>query len=101
MTIILTHNQQALWVESNILSNLLDVDGNSKTLKDILSEVTEYAIRRTIEKTGCKAGRVRQEDEYKNTFGWMGEVLCEFWLRTFGHRLDLCNICDTSYNQFQ
>jgi hypothetical protein len=97
----LRHLQTKLWLESNILSNLCLLDTNPKTLRNILDEVKEYAIKRTIEKTGCKKSEVKKEQEYKNTFGWMGEVLCEFWLHTFGHRYDLAAVRDTSENEFQ
>lgn len=97
----ISHARAHLWLESGILSNLSSDDGNYKTLRHILEEVKEYSLKRAVEKTGCKKSEAKKQDEYKNTIGWMGEVLCEFWLRTFGHRMDLTDICDTSANKFQ
>lgn len=98
---MLTHLQRYLWTESGILSELIDKNNNPKTLRHIIEEIRSYAIKRTIEKTNCKKSEVLLQEEYKNTFGWMGEVLCEFWLKTFGHRFDLNDIKDTSVNQYQ
>lgn len=97
---ILSHQKQHLWVESNILSTLTG-DDNPKTLAHIIDEAKAYAIKRAVDLTGCTKKDATKSDEYKNTFGWMGEVLCEFWLRTFGHRYDLTDIQDTSSNLYQ
>ena len=90
-----------MWLESGILDHLIDLDGHPKPLSQIVEEVQEYSLLRTCEICGCKEKDAKTKDEYKNMFGWMGEVLCEFWLKTFGHKYGIVYVCDTSQNQFQ
>jgi hypothetical protein len=101
MTHILSHKYQNLWIESSILDNLMDEDSNAKPLSQMLKEVQKYAISRAMTVEHCSKANATSTDEYKNTFGWMGEVLCEFWLKVFGHKYDIVTIQDTSQNQFQ
>lgn len=101
MKIILTHIHQGLWLESKILENLLDEDDNPKPLACYLKEAEKYAINLASEVNKCKKSEANKTEEYKNIFGWMGEVLAEFWFRLFGTRYDVISIRDTSHNQFQ
>ena len=97
----INHKHRNLWIESDLLSTLVDESNNPKTLRDFLFEIKKYAISRAVLKYGCSKKNATGSEEYKNTLGWMGEVLCEFWLHTFGHRYDLSLVKDTSENQFQ
>lgn len=101
MQITLTHIHRNLWVESRILENLIDKDGNPKAFGTIINEAHSYAISRASNLMGCKKKDANKTEEYRNTFGWMGEIVSEFWLKVFGQRYDIVSVTDTSQNQFQ
>ena len=106
--IILTHNKTSLLLKTGVFFN---EDGTRKILKDEygnLQPLGSYinAMSSSIKKIVNKkykfiqASKDEQKEEYRNQFGWAGEVLCEFWLRRFGHLYDLINIRDTSEHEF-
>jgi hypothetical protein len=98
---IINHRLANLWIESRILDNLIDIDGNPKPLGAYLKEIRKFCLSRATTINNCKKGDAQITDEYKVALGAMGEVLCEFWLKIFGCRYDIHNITDTSQNQFQ
>lgn len=86
----LQHKHVHLWAQSGLLNELRDGDDHIKPLKTYVNQIRRYAL---------KQGKPGSE-EFNNTYGWMGEVLCEFWLKLFGHRFDIMEVADTSENQF-
>jgi hypothetical protein len=86
----LQHKYVHLWAESRLLAELRDADKNVKPLKTYVAQIRKFAM------TKGKPG----SEEFNNTYGWMGEVLCEFWLKLFGHRYDIMEVTDTSENQY-
>jgi len=87
----LTHRYAHLWQKSGLLDELLDKDRNPKPLVTYIKQLPKAA-----EKLARADGA-----DYADYYGWMGEVLCEFWLRLFGHRYDVFDVQDTSADQFQ
>lgn len=90
----LHHKFVWLWKESGLLDELqYDEYGLLQPLSFYIKELRKTAKR-------LAKAHPEQEDGYINYFGWLGEVLCEFWLKKFGHRYDLCSIGDTSDSKF-
>lgn len=94
----LQHHYLWLWKESRLLDDLLrDKYGYLQPLATYINELRPAAKKLT--KRFSVVGQA-EHDTYADYFGWLGEVLCEFWLKKFGHRYDLCGIGDTSDNKF-
>jgi len=100
-TIMLSHNKVHLWISSGIFGNLLDQTGNPKPLITYIKQIERYALLREKATMHITKNEKIAAEEYRNTYGWMGEVLCEFWLKRFGHLYDIERIVDTSANEFQ
>jgi hypothetical protein len=89
----LQHKYVWLWQKSGLLNDLRDKDGNVKPLSWYIKQLPKAA-------TKLAANEADPKEAYKDFYGWLGEVLCEFWLKKFGHRYDIVEITDTSENQF-
>ena len=93
MSTPINHKYKWLWRENGLLDELAeDKYGNLQPLSWYIKQLSRCA-KQLAEKHPI-------DQAYANYFGWQGEVLCEFWLRLFGHRYDLCDIEDTSEDQF-
>lgn len=89
----LQHKYTWLWKESGLLDEL------AKDEYDNLQPLSWYV--KQLPKVARKlAARFPAEQAYANYYGWLGEVLVEFWLKKFGHRYDLSTVMDTSDQQF-
>jgi hypothetical protein len=89
----LQHKYTWLWHESKLLDELRDKDGNVKPLAWYIKQLPKAASKLAAKESDAK-------ETYKDYYGWLGEVLCEFWLKKFGHRYDIAEVTDTSENQF-
>lgn len=89
-----------LWLESKILDNRLNKDGHPKTLRTYLQEAEKWSIKEAMRIDKCTIKDAKQTETYRNTFGWMGEVLAEYWLLVFGHLWNIHTIRETSRDQF-
>jgi len=89
----LQHKYTWLWKESGLLDEFArDEHDNLQPLSWYVKQLPRVAKR--------LAAKHPMENAYANYYGWMGEVLVEFWLKKFGHRYDLQQIMDTSDQQF-
>jgi hypothetical protein len=89
----LQHKYTWLWKESGLLDDLAKDDhGNLQPLSWYVKQLPKVAK--------ILAVKYPIEQAYANYYGWLGEVLVEFWLKKFGHRYDLQTIMDTSAAQF-
>jgi len=71
------------------------------SLKDLINGMRSYAIKLTADELKLDKKAAIKTDEFRLYYGALGEVFCEFWMRTFASsELRLSNIFDTSANQF-
>jgi hypothetical protein len=89
----LKHKYVRLWKESGLLDELRDEEGNVKPLSWYIKRLPKAAEK-------LAKNEADPREAYKDYYGWLGEVLCEFWLKKFGHRYDIAEVTDTSENQF-
>jgi hypothetical protein len=89
----LQHKYTWLWKQSGLLDELAkDNHGNLQPLSWYAKQLPKVA------KTLATHHPIDQA--YANYYGWLGEVLAEFWLKKFGHLHSLQAIMDTSAAQF-
>jgi hypothetical protein len=89
----LQHKYTWLWKESGLLDELATDDyGNLQPLSWYVKQLPKAARQ--------LAAKHPIDQAYANYYGWMGEVLVEFFLKKFGGRFDLQSIVDTSDDQF-
>lgn len=93
---MLKHSKRHLWLDTNLLENLKDEKGNAYALSWYLKGIRKFAIKKS------KIGKDKKEEHkiYCDTFGALGEVLCEHWLDLFGHQFNITAIKDTSKSKF-
>jgi hypothetical protein len=117
----LSHSCVPLWTESKILDTLYDADGNAKPLRTFVKEIQKFATHvdnavmthnvatefpRLIGSDFANYHEIfnpvnpQKNIAYSFVFGAMGEVLCQYYLNTFGHMYGLSYINDTSFDQF-
>lgn len=90
----LQHKFTWLWKESGLLNELLrDQSGNLQPLKVYIKQLRKAADILAIK-------HPLPDTDRHDYYGWMGEVLCEFWLRLFGQEIGITSVQDTSENKF-